>query len=215
MSNSAAIATPVKDVQGDRRWMSMHERFLREGKDSACQVLFVGDSLIFHMHDTQEWEEYFKPLRVLNFGIGGDRTENTLWRLQNGELSSIEPKVVVLLVGTNNHGCTAEQIVEGIECIVWTIHELVPDAKVLVLGLLPRGEKPNPIRERHFEVNHALKDIIPAIPGATFLDADPGFVRSDGMIDHTDMADYLHLTRKGYKRFMKRIHEVVLKLLKY
>jgi len=215
MANPATVAKPVKDVQGDRRWMSMHERFLHEGKVCPCDVLFIGDSLIRNMFETEAWDTYFAPLNSLNFGIGADCTEHILWRIENGELDGISPKVVVLLVGTNNHHSSADQVVEGIEVIVWSITSKLPSAKVIVLGLLPRGKEPNHLREKHFQVNHALKEVVSTIPNALYLDSDPGFVRSDGLISHEDMFDYLHLTRRGYKKFAKPIHDVVLKFLKY
>ena len=80
---------------------------------------------------------------------------------------------------------------------------------------MPRGEKANALREKHFQINHSLHDVVAGIPSTHYLDADPGFVRADGIIDHTDMYDYVHLTRKGYRKFMKRIYEMVNKLLKY
>lgn len=215
MSNPATLPTPVKDVQGDNRWMSMHERFLHDGKFSPCNVLFIGDSLIRNMKETEAWDTYFAPLNSLNFGIGGDCTEHVLWRIENGELDNINPKVVVLLIGTNNHHSTADQVVEGIESVVWSITSKLPSAKIIVLGLLPRGKQPNPLREKHFQVNHSLKELIEAIPNSLYLDSDPGFVRSDGVISHEDMFDYLHMTRKGYKKFCKHISEVIVKFLKY
>lgn len=215
MTNPATIPTPVKDVQGDKRWMSMHERFLHDGQVSPCDVLFIGDSLIRNMKETEAWDTYFAPLNSLNFGIGGDCTEHVLWRIENGELDGINPKVVVLLVGTNNHHSSAEQVVEGIESIVWSISSKLPSAKIIVLSLLPRGKQPNPLREKHFQVNHTLKEAIETIPNSIYLVSDPGFVRSDGIISHEDMFDYLHLTRKGYKKFCQHIHHVIIKFLKY
>ena len=82
-------------------------------------------------------------------------------------------------------------------------------------GLFPRGENPNPFREKICDVNSLLENVIPSIPNATFLNADPGFVGADQKISPDDMADYLHFTRLGYKKICKTIHESVLKLLKY
>ena len=82
-------------------------------------------------------------------------------------------------------------------------------------SLLPRGKQPNLLREKHFQVNHTLKEAIETIPNSIYLDSDPGFVRSDGIISHEDMFDYLHLTRKGYKKFCQHIHHVIVKFLKY
>ena len=82
-------------------------------------------------------------------------------------------------------------------------------------SLLPRGKQPNPLREKHFQVNHTLKEAIETIPNSIYLVSDPGFVRSDGTISHEDMGDYLHLTRKGYKKLCQHIHHVIVKFLKY
>ncbi|CAB4016474.1 Platelet-activating factor acetylhydrolase IB subunit gamma [Paramuricea clavata] len=94
MSNPAAVAVPVQDA-GDGRWMSMHNRFIREAKNmsSKCELLFIGDSMIHQLLEKQIWDQLFEPLGSLNFGIGGDSTQHVLWRIQNGELEHITPKV--------------------------------------------------------------------------------------------------------------------------
>ncbi|MBN3307046.1 SIDT2 protein, partial [Amia calva] len=79
------------------------------------------------------WKELFSPLHALNFGIGGDTTCNLLWRLQNGELENIRPKVVVVWVGTNNHEHTAEQVAGGILAIAQLLTSRLPQAKIVVL----------------------------------------------------------------------------------
>ncbi len=80
----------------------------------------------------------------MNFGIGGDCTENILYRLQNGNMSKIRPKVVVLLIGTNNlnlNSNTPQETFEGVQAVIKEIHERSPDSKILLLGILPREEK--------------------------------------------------------------------------
>src|SRR5439155_4166309 len=121
-------------------------------KRGGVEVLFLGDSI------TDAWggeghgrgatgskifEEEFVPLKTANFGIGGDRTEHVLWRLQHGELKGIQPNVVMLMIGTNNTGSnSAEEIAAGITAIVKEIHQRSPTTKILLLGVFPRGEKP-------------------------------------------------------------------------
>ncbi|KAG7469253.1 hypothetical protein MATL_G00127060 [Megalops atlanticus] len=186
-SNPAATATPCVDTQGDGRWMSLHNRFVADSKDKEPDVLFVGDSLVQLLHQFEVWRELFSPLHALNFGVGGDATQHVLWRLSNGELDHISPKVVVLWVGTNNHGHTPEQISGGIATIVRLINSKLPRAHTLVLGLLPRGKSPNPLRERNARVNQLVQQAVPALPRASFLSVDPGFVHSDGSISHQDL----------------------------
>ena len=93
--------------------------------------------------------------------------------------------------------------------------KLIVNIILCLQSLLPRGKLPNPLREKHFQVNHTLKEAIETIPNSIYLDSDPGFVRSDGIISHEDMFDYLHLTRKGYKKFCQHINNVIVKFLKY
>uniref|UniRef100_A0AAZ1WX61 Platelet-activating factor acetylhydrolase IB subunit alpha2 n=1 Tax=Oreochromis aureus TaxID=47969 RepID=A0AAZ1WX61_OREAU len=168
--NPAAVPQPVEDVQGDGRWLSQHSRFVQECKDAEPDVLFVGDSMVQLMHQYEVWRELFSPLHALNFGIGGDTTCNVLWRLQNGELENIRPKVVVLWVGTNNYEHTAEQVAGGILAIAELLTTRLPKAKIVVLGLLPRGERPNPLREKNAAVNAHLRSWLPRLSQAQLLD---------------------------------------------
>ncbi|TNN88643.1 Platelet-activating factor acetylhydrolase IB subunit beta [Liparis tanakae] len=211
--NPAAVAQPVEDVQGDDRWMSQHTRFVQECKDAEPEVLFVGDSMIQLMQQYEVWREVFSPLHALNFGIGGDTTCNVLWRLQNGELQNIRPKVVVLWVGTNNHKHTAEQVAGGILAIAQLLTSRLPNAKVVVLGLLPRGEQPNPLRQKNAAVNDFLRSWLPRLGQALLLDVSGGFVHSDGTIHSQDMFDFLHLTPTGYRTMAKPLSDLLLQIL--
>lgn len=211
--NPAAVAQPVEDVQGDERWMSQHTRFVQECKDAEPDVLFVGDSMIQLMQQYDIWRELFSPLHALNFGIGGDTTCNVLWRLQNGELENIRPKVVVLWVGTNNHEHTAEQVAGGVLAITQLLTSRLPKAKIFVLGLLPRGERPNPLREKNAAINNFLRSWLPRIPQAQLLDVSKDIVHSDGTITIQHMFDFLHLTATGYRIIAKPLHDLLLQIL--
>ncbi|ESO94615.1 hypothetical protein LOTGIDRAFT_145016 [Lottia gigantea] len=199
--NPAAIATPLEDVQGDGRWMSMHNLFLNEAKEREPEVIFIGDSLISNLAQTQHWQQMFEPLHCINFGIGGDQTQHVLWRIQNGELEDVKPKVIVLLVGTNNHDHTSEQIVGGIIEIINVIQTKQPQAQLIVLGIPPRGEKPNPLREKIERINKGLAEQLSEMPNTSFLNIEPqNFINSNGIINHHDMFDFLHLTHIGYQK---------------
>ncbi|XP_066515218.1 platelet-activating factor acetylhydrolase IB subunit beta [Hoplias malabaricus] len=211
--NPAAEAVPVQDVQGDGRWISQHNRFVQECKDAEPDVLFVGDSMVQLMQQYEVWRELFSPLHALNFGVGGDTTCNVLWRLQNGELENIRPRVVVLWVGTNNHEHSAEQVAGGIVTIVQVLHTRLPKAKIVVLGLLPRGEFPNPLRDKNSAVNNYLRSSLPRLGFVQFLDVGSSFVHSDGTISCRDMFDFLHLTASGYGAVATPLHELLLQLL--
>ncbi|CAN9501705.1 unnamed protein product [Ophioblennius macclurei] len=211
--NPAAVAKPVEDVQGDGRWMSQHIRFVQECKDAEPDVLFVGDSMVQLMQQYEIWREFFSPLHALNFGIGGDTTSNVLWRLQNGELENIRPKVVVLWVGTNNYEHTAEQVAGGIVAIGQELISRLPKAKIVVLGLLPRGERPNSLREKNTAVNGFLRSWLPRLGQAQLLDVSREYVHSDGTISPRDMFDFLHLTASGYRTMAKPLSDLLLQIL--
>ncbi|XP_051574408.1 platelet-activating factor acetylhydrolase IB subunit alpha1-like [Myxocyprinus asiaticus] len=212
-SNPAATPTPCQDIQGDGRWMSLHNRFVSDSKGKEPDVLFVGDSLVQLLHEFEVWRKLFSPLHALNFGIGGDATQHVLWRLSSGELDHISPKVVVLWVGTNNHGHTPEQICGGIMAIISVIHQKLPHAHTLVLGLLPRGNSRNPLRERNKSVNALVQAEVESLSHVTFLDMDPGFIQADDSISRQDMYDYLHLTPAAYQRVCQPLHECIKSLL--
>ncbi|CAI9591415.1 unnamed protein product [Staurois parvus] len=213
-TNSAAVPHAAEDVQGDDRWLSQHNRFVLDCKDKEPDVLFVGDSMVQLMQQYEIWRELFSPLHALNFGIGGDTTRHVLWRLQNGELENIKPKVIVLWIGTNNHENSADEVAGGVvEAIIKLINTLQPQAKIIVMGLLPRGEKPNPLREKNARVNQLLRSWLPRLPGVQLLDLDFGFVHSDGTTSRNDMFDFLHLTATGYAKVCRPLHELIMQLL--
>uniref|UniRef100_A0AAY5KIB8 Platelet-activating factor acetylhydrolase IB subunit alpha2 n=1 Tax=Esox lucius TaxID=8010 RepID=A0AAY5KIB8_ESOLU len=166
----------------------------------------------FNLH-FKVWRELFSPLHALNFGIGGDTTCNVLWRLQNGELDNIWPKVAVVWVGTNNYEHSAEQVAGGIFAIAQLLTSRLPKTKVVVLGLLARGERPNPLREKNAAVNGLLRSLLPQLGQAQFLDVGEGFVHSDGTISTRDMFDFLHLTSAGYRAIAKPLSDLLLQIL--
>ncbi|XP_065322218.1 platelet-activating factor acetylhydrolase IB subunit alpha2-like isoform X2 [Gordionus sp. m RMFG-2023] len=126
-------------VPGDREsrinsYMDRHERYVRETKESESEILFIGDSLIEHLVQTDIWDQ-FSQMHALNFGISGDKTQNVLWRIKNGELDfeDNKPKAVILLIGTNNTEST-EDIVDGIIEIIKEIQIKLPNSYILVMG---------------------------------------------------------------------------------
>ncbi|KAK4317187.1 hypothetical protein Pmani_011716 [Petrolisthes manimaculis] len=211
--NPAAVPTPLEDVQGDGRWLSMHNRFVNQAREMEPDVVFVGDSLIANLQNTDLWEKWFAPMHTLNFGIGGDQTQHVLWRLRNGELECIKPKAVVVLVGTNNHEHTAAEVAGGIAEICNTIREKQPQAYVIVLTLLPRGEKPNRLREKNSQVNSLVKDALRTLDLCQVVSVDQDIIMTDGTIDHRDMYDYLHLTLQGYRRAFEPLYLLLSNLL--
>ena len=114
----------------------------------------------------------------MNLGIGGDRTQHVLWRLDNGNIEGIKPKVAVLMIGTNNsngNDNTAEEIADGIKAIVEKLREELPETKVLLLAVFPRGEKPNPQREKNAKASEMASKLADG-KKVHYLDIGPKFL---------------------------------------
>ncbi len=182
-------------------WMAMHEKFLSQAKKGDIDLLFLGDSITQGWNNNEVWRRHFGPRKAANFGIGGDRTEHVLWRIQNGELEGIAPKVTVLMIGTNNSGAnTPEEIAQGITAIVDEIRKRLPNTKILLLGVFPRGEKPAAIRDRLKAVNDKIAKLNDG-SHVRFLDIGAAFLNEDGTISRKIMPDFLHLSREGYRKW--------------
>src|SRR5688572_24034940 len=135
----ASAAIEKKDPTG--RFRKMHESFLARGKSGAIGVLFLGDSITQGWTKAPHvWEHYYGKYQPANFGIGGDQTQHVIWRIENGELDGTRPKVVVLMLGTNNTTLhTAPEIVAADKKIVGLIRTKIPEARVLLVAIFPRG----------------------------------------------------------------------------
>lgn len=195
VANRATTPVPRND------WIVRHEGFNAIAKKGGVDLLFLGDSITdgWRGNGKAEWEKRFAPLKAANFGIGGDKTEHVLWRLQNGNLDGIQPKAAMIMIGTNNTGRdSAEQIAEGITAIVKEIQQRSPAAKILLLGVFPRGEKAKtPVREKITRINAIIAGLHDG-QKVFFLDIGEKFLQPDGSLSKDIMPDFLHLSPAGY-----------------
>jgi lysophospholipase L1-like esterase len=199
-------------------WLARHAALLERSKKGA-DVIFLGDSLMqgWEGPDGEEaWKKHFEPLRAANYGAGGDRTQHVLWRITEGkELDALKPKVVVLLVGGSNLAVnSADEVVEGVTAVVKELNSQKPGAKVLLLGLLPRGAKANDkFRDKIKEVNKALAQLDDGNK-VRYLDAGAKFLDKDGDLIESLMEDGIHPTAKGYAAWAEAIKGPLEDLLK-
>jgi lysophospholipase L1-like esterase len=188
---------------------------LKETPDT--ELLFIGDSI------TQGWEGAGKDVwarsytrhKAVNLGIGGDRTQHVLWRLQNAPLDNVKPKAAVVMIGTNNSNGednTPGQIAEGVAAIVRTLREKLPNTKVLLLAIFPRGENFNPQRGKLAQINQVLQKLDDG-KNVFFLDIGHRFLDSNGLLPAEIMPDYLHLTAQGYQIWADAIEPKLNELL--
>jgi lysophospholipase L1-like esterase len=180
-------------------WMEVHNSFLVLTKKGHIDLLFLGDSITQMWNENSVWRRFYEPRHAANFGIGGDRTQHVLWRIQNGELDGIEPKVTVLMIGTNNLSSdTPDEIAQGIGAIVSELRRRLPKTQVLLLGIFPRAPKPNAVRERLKSVNEKIAKLDDGTH-VRYLDIGKAFLSDDGSISRDVMPDSLHLSLKGYR----------------
>jgi lysophospholipase L1-like esterase len=180
----------------------------------------MGDSITqgWGLAGKEAWETSFAPLNAANFGIGGDKTGNVLWRLDHGELDGISPKLVVLMIGVNNLWSgknTGEEIAGGIRAIVEKLRAKLPQAKVLVLGVLPIDPNRDGIgRLKAQEINvHAAR--LDDGMMVKFFDAGRKLVDKNGrLLEGAYLPDHLHLTAKGYDLLAMDLLPVVMEMLK-
>ncbi|GDY23081.1 hypothetical protein LBMAG56_44280 [Verrucomicrobiota bacterium] len=192
-----------------------HEKFVAIAKEGKTDLVFLGDSITAGWGGKKEiWDKAFGMYRPANFGIGGDRTQHVLWRITNGELDGIKPKAAVLMIGTNNSGSDpADGIAKGVTKIVETIRAKLPDTKILLLAVFPRGEKPNPQREKLKEVNTTIAKLDDG-KSVFYLDIGDKFLQPDGTLTKEIMPDFLHLSAKGYQIWADAISPKLAELMK-
>lgn len=194
-------------------WRELHRRHLERAGQGPVDLLFLGDSITQGWNDNEVWRTFYGPRRAANFGINGDKTQNVLWRIRDGELDGIGPKAVVLLIGTNNLSASPpEEIARGIAAIVAEIRRRLPEARVLLLGILPRGERPGPARDRIRAVNQLIARLDDG-SRVRFLDIGRSFVDEDGTISREIMPDSLHLSPKGYRIWAEAMEPALRPLL--
>ncbi len=205
-STLSAGITPTKravdyDWMSINTWEKMHAEDVLAAQYDQVDVLFVGDSITAGW-DWPIWEKNFKPLKAANFGIGGDNTGNVLWRLQHGAVGNLQPKLIVLLIGTNNVGGlqeSAEQAANGVTRVVQQLQLAWPNSKILLNAVFPFDQDPkSPNRATIKKLNQTIAKLGDN-KTIFFKDYGPLLVQKDGSISPEIMADFLHPTAKGYQ----------------
>lgn len=195
-------------------WMPRHEQKLKElAEMKTVDLLMIGDSIThgWEKNGKQMWDEYYAKRNAVNLGIGGDRTQHVLWRLQNGNIAGISPKLAVIMIGTNNSGSnTPEEIAAGIKAIVDLLRSRLPQTKVLILAIFPRGAS---AEEPRHVVNQKANALVAKLDDGKmiqYLDIGPKFL-TDGKLTKEIMPDLLHLSPAGYKIWAEAIEPAVAK----
>ena len=212
-ARTPSASAPV-EKQDTGAFLAHHNSFLARAKSGPIGLLFLGDSITERWKVApQVWEEHYAKYAPANFGIGGDRTQHVIWRIEHGELDGIAPKVAVLMIGTNNSAdYQAADIAAADRKIVAMMRTKMPDAKILLLGIFPRGPrdaKGGPVTpaqvdeaaKRMHTIAAVNRDLAKLDDGKTirFLDIGAVFLGPDGKIPNAIMPDQLHPGPAGYQ----------------
>jgi lysophospholipase L1-like esterase len=221
----ADVAAPKlgKDGNLEPKFKRLHEQFLVRRTSGPIDVLFLGDSITENWggRGKDVWAKTYGDMNPANFGIGGDKTQHVLWRIDNGELDGISPKVLVLMIGTNNvpgDAYSAEDILNADTKIVQEIRQKLPNTKILLLAIFPRGADPTdpkviPLRAKIKTVNEGLAKLD---DGSTirYLDIGDKFLDADGNLPKDIMPDALHPNAKGYQIWADSMAPLLAEMLK-
>ncbi len=224
-SSSAVIpvARPDRDW-----WMPRHQGVLERIQKGNVNLIFIGDS-ITHGWDKkgqEVWKQYYESLGAVNMGFSGDRTQHVLWRIGHGEIDGISPKLAVIMIGTNNSNGTdntPEEIADGIKAIVCKLRTDLPQTKVLILAIFPRGSAeqrkdktqdatPNPQWAKNDQASELASKLADG-KMIYYLDINKAFLDENGTLTRKIMPDLLHPQEKGYQLWAEAMDPTLQKLL--
>src|SRR6266436_4833918 len=199
-------------------WAKRHAAVSQLARGRKPSLVFIGDSITQMFggepHDRGQlgkevWESHYAKRNAGNLGFGYDFVENTLWRIQHGELDGAAAKAVVIHIGTNNVSRnTPEEIAAGIRVLCAEVHQRQPTAEIVLMAIFPRGPKPDATRAKLDAINKIIAGIN-GKDGITFLDIGAKFLEPDGSISRETMGDFLHPTAKGYEIWAEELEPVL------
>jgi lysophospholipase L1-like esterase len=203
-----------------------HEQMLANLKKGQIDVYFSGDSITRRWRATDypqflsNWNENFLGWNAANYGWGADKIQNILWRLQNGELEGVHPRVIVLLAGTNNIGnapasdAKVADITKGIKALLGTMREKAPKATIILMGILPRNDNPKPTAVMP-SINKINDNIAQFADGKTirYLNINDKLADKEGKLFDGMTVDRLHLSLKGYQVWADALKPLLTELL--
>ena len=200
-------------------WRPRHEeKIALKEKMAKVDLVFLGDS-ITHAWDNKGkdvWKEYYSNRNALNIGFSGDRAEHVLWRLNHGAVDAIDPKLLVLMIGTNNTGHRQdrpEDTALGIKEILKTIDRKLPNTKVLLLAVFPRGSSiDDPLRKINDDINRIIEDFHDG-KQVHYLNINHLFIDENGYLSKSVMADLLHPNKDQYSVWAKAIEPKIKELM--
>jgi lysophospholipase L1-like esterase len=207
------IADSVVPVANDEPfWQADNAKINAQAQQGNSDLLFVGDSITYgwQLAGQSVWNPYYATRRAMLAGIPGDQTQNVLWRIDHGNLDGIRPKLVVLMIGTNNETDPPDDVAAGVMAIVQDLRVQLPEANMLLLGILPRGSMAaDPQRQKDAVANGLLRGLA-AGQDVNYLDLTPAFLNEDGTLrSGLIQSDDVHPTAQGYAVIADALEPIV------
>ncbi len=202
---------PTAGFFGGDSWLKIHEGLVKtvQANPGPVDVLLVGDSITIQWGAS--WAKQFPDRKAVNIGIGGDKTQNVLWRLDHGGVAGLQPKTIVLMIGNNNMFFTPETGVaaaaKGVEACARNLREKFPDAELIVAKILPCHAPKSRFYEDILLTNAEIDKLnLGADPKIRILDLTADFLNPDGTIKKTLYTpDNIHLSPEGYAAYAARL----------
>lgn len=212
-----ALLTPVP--QDDPDYLTKHNAIKAQVELGGWQMLFIGDSITSHWKDygLATWNMAYVPRQALNMGIGGDKVQNILWRLDRCSLPTLHtnPKVAVLNIGTNNvrAGDSAADIAEAVDAIIDKLNQKLPNTKIILMGLFAREENPYDVYRIKAQAASGTFSLSGDRTGVYYRDVSYGLVGDDGHFLPDMMTDHVHPAALGYDMWELGLSQIVTDLV--
>jgi len=206
--NSAAYPVPRGDWLA--RVQSTNAKAHAPG--TTVDLIFDGDSItdFWQSKGQAVWNERYAKLNAFDFGFWGDGTQHLLWRLNEGQADGLHPKLVVLMIGTNNlGGNTGEQIADGVKAIISEYQKRCPEAVILLQGIFPRGQQPTDPTRAMVKATNQILSKMGDDKKVIYIDFGDKFLNPDGTMSPEVMPDFLHPSAKGYQIWADAIQPTI------
>jgi N-acetylglucosamine-6-sulfatase len=208
-----AATIPVEHKEAAGR----NAELVARARDSKAPLILLGDSITQGWEDAGRapWAETLAPLGALDLGVGGDRTEHLLYRLQSGAYDAVPAHAVVIMIGTNNLGTgqTPEMTADGVAAVLDDVLARWPKCEVLLLAIFPRGEKADDALRQAVARTNPLLHAFAKRERVTWLDIGDKFLAPDGTLPKATMPDALHLSESGYRTWAAQLKEPLVRWL--
>jgi platelet-activating factor acetylhydrolase IB subunit beta/gamma len=207
---SENILDPI--MRTDDHFLKKHESFLNQNKNDGFDVLFLGDSITRRWEDNIDlWNTYFLKYKACNFGVGQDCIQNVKWRILNGELDGINPKLAIILIGTNNLDKNSKiEIVLLVKDIISITREKLPNTKIVLLGIFPRCEDDKRLSYMKSikKINSRLKKVY-RFTNISFYDVGKVVFIDKRQINTNLLEDGIHPNRQGYQKLGPYLQKII------